>query len=295
MGYRDRANNMPLEKTLTPPQFDVPDNACDCHAHICGPSSIYPYTQDRIYTPPDALLSDYNAMLNTLNVRRAVLVQPSIYGTDNRAMLDAIQHASFPCRGVAVVDEQVGDQELQMMHDIGIRGVRYNMVDVYNHTDTLPISAMTKFAERIKQFGWHIELQIRIDEFPDFDQIFKNFPIDLVVGHMGYMNLGKTPQEPGFQAMVRLAEAGRCWVKLSGPYRISATNMPHDDIISTAQTLASAVPDQLIWGSDWPHTNISRPMPNDRCLFDLVATWITDTSTRGKILVDNPTHLYWAN
>jgi len=194
-----------------------------------------------------------------------------------------------------VVDEQVGDQELQMMHDIGIRGVRYNMVDVYNHTDTLPISAMTKFAERIKQFGWHIELQIRIDEFPDFDQIFKNFPIDLVVGHMGYMNLGKTPQEPGFQAMVRLAEAGRCWVKLSGPYRISATNMPHNDIISTAQTLASAVPDQLIWGSDWPHTNISRPMPNDRCLFDLVATWITDTSTRGKILVDNPTHLYWAN
>jgi len=112
---------------------------------------------------------------------------------------------------------------------------------------------------------------------------------------MGYMNFGKTPKDPGFQAMVRLAETGRCWVKLSGPYRISATDMPHDDIFSTAQTLARAVPDQLIWGSDWPHTNIVRPIADDSCLFDLVATWITDKSTRSKILVDNPTRLYWAN
>jgi predicted TIM-barrel fold metal-dependent hydrolase len=274
------------------PKIKLPPLSCDCHAHICGPKSKFPYSPKRIYTPPDTLLPAYLEMLGILGVKRAVLIQPSVYGTDNRAMLEAMAEAGDRFRGVAVVDETVTDAELEKMHAAGVRGVRVNVVDVAEDRGVIPMAPLRRLAERIKPLGWHVEFLMHADEFPDLDAQFADFPVNIVLGHLGYMRTDKGPGTPGFQAMLRLMRAGRCWVKLTGPYRISPDEMPYPDVTPYAHALIDAAPDRVIWGTDWPHVIVKSAMPNDGALCDLLPDWVPDEEIRRKVLVDNPAKLY---
>ena len=275
------------------PRITLPPHACDTHAHICGPQARYAYYSERIYTPADALVPDYRHMLDTLGVERAVLVQPSVYGTDNTAMLDAMQAAGPNFRGVAVVAEDISAHELERMHDAGVRGVRVNIVDVKDRkAGTLPLAALRKLALKIAPFGWHLELLMHVDEFPDLDRMLADFPVDTVYGHLGYMRTDKGITAPGFQALLRLMQSGRAWVKLTGPYRISTQPLPHADTNAYAHALIKAAPRQIIWGTDWPHVMVKGAMPNDGDLCDLLGDWIPDAATRQQVLVDNPARLY---
>ncbi len=275
------------------PHFALPAGATDCHAHICGPASRYEYFDGRIYTPPDALLSDYQRMLATIGIERAVLVQPSVYGTDNSAMLDAIKCAPSKLRGVAVVDDDIGSDELARLHAAGVRGVRINIVDVKDRKPgTLPLAALTTLADKVKPFGWHMEFLMHVDEFPDLDHMLADFPVETVYGHLGYMKTGNGTGNAGFLALIRLMQAGRAWVKLTGPYRISTGPLPHADTNDYAHALLAAAPSQVVWGSDWPHVMVKTPMPNDGDLCDLLTAWVPDAALRKRVLVDNPARLY---
>ena len=274
------------------PQVRLPPLACDCHAHIAGPKSVYPYSPRRIYTPPDALLPAYLGMLGTLGVERAVLIQPSVYGTDNRAMLDAMAKAGDRFRGVAVVDDAVTDAEFEKMHAAGVRGVRINVVDVAEGKGVIPMATLKRLAVRIKPLGWHVEFLMHADEFPDLDAQFADFPVDIVLGHLGYMRTDKGLGAPGFQALLRLMRTGRCWAKLTGPYRISVNAMPYSDVTPFAHALIDAAPERVIWGTDWPHVMVKSAMPNDGALCDLLLDWVPDETIRRKVLVDNPAKLY---
>lgn len=274
------------------PQLTLPPLSCDCHAHICGPAASYAFAKERIYTPPDSLLPDYLTMLEKIGVQRAVLVQPSVYGTDNSVLLKAMFESSLPCRGVAVIDNSISDRELELLHQAGVRGARFNLVDVRNPSGEINLSAVKTLAARIKSLGWHAEFLIHADDYPDLDQMFKAFPVDIVFGHLGYLRPPLSIENDGFQALLNLLGDGRCWVKLTGPMRISAGEMPYSDVTAIAQALVETAPDRLIWGSDWPHVIISRSMPNDGDLVDLLAEWIPDPDRRRKILVDNPVELY---
>jgi 2-pyrone-4,6-dicarboxylate lactonase len=266
--------------------------ACDCHAHILGPASRHAYSPERVYTPPDCLPGDYRAMLATLGVERAVLVQPSVYGTDNNVMLQALQEAGPAFRAVAVVDWSIGDAELESLHAAGVRGVRVNVVDVKDGNDALPLERLRTLARRIAPLGWHLELLAHVDAFPGLDRDLADFPVDVVFGHLGYMRTDIGLGAPGFQALLRLMQRGRCWVKLTGPYRISATALPHADVTPFARALLRAAPDRVVWGSDWPHVMVKGPMPNDGDLADLLPEWIPDEDQRRRVLVDNPARLY---
>lgn len=274
------------------PKVRLPPLACDCHAHIAGPKSVYPYSPRRIYTPPDALLPAYLGMLGTLGVERAVLIQPSVYGTDNRAMLDAMAQAGDRFRGVAVVDDAVTDADLEKMHAAGVRGVRINVVDVAEDKGVIPMASLRRLAERIKPLGWHVEFLMHADEFPDLDAQFADFPVDIVLGHLGYMRTDKGLGAPGFQALLRLMRTGRCWVKLTGPYRISVGGIPYSDVTPFAHALIDAAPQRVIWGTDWPHVMVKSAMPNDGVLCDLLLDWVPDETIRRKVLVENPAKLY---
>jgi len=274
------------------PKLKLPVGSCDSHAHICGPIAEYAYSSERIYTPPDCLLPDYNRMLSTLGVSKAVLVQPSIYGTDNTVMLKAMAEATMPIRGVAVVDGSISDDDLKKMHQTGVRGVRFNLVDVADPSGSIPLDDVKSMAERIKPMGWHVEFLVHTDDYPDFDKMFADFPTDIVVGHLGYMRPGQDTSIPGFQALLRLMQAGKCWTKLTGPYRISIGDVPYDDTIPFAHALIEAAPDQVIWGTDWPHVMVKKPMPNDGDLCDLLAKWIPDENNLKRVLVNNPARLY---
>jgi len=274
------------------PRLALPPLACDCHAHVFGPWSTYPYAKARIYTPPDALPATYQDLLATLGVQRAVLIQPSVYGTDNQAMLDAMAAIGSTCRGVAVVDYDVSDGEIQRLHSAGVRGVRINVVDVKENKGVIDMTPLEKLARRIKPLGWHVEFLMHADEFPQLDRIFADFPVPIVLGHLGYMRTDKGVQNPGFQAMLRLMRDGRCWVKLTGPYRISGGKLPYGDTTPFAHALMDAAPGQVVWGTDWPHVMVKSGMPNDGDLTDLLSAWIPDARLREQVLVRNPARLY---
>jgi predicted TIM-barrel fold metal-dependent hydrolase len=277
-----------------PPKAKFPPRACDCHAHICGPQATYGYIPERIYTPPDALLPAYRHLLTTLGCGRAVLVQPSFHGTDNRAMLAAMAQAGDRFRGVAVLADDASERDIAALHAAGVRGARLNIVDVKTGKGELPLAHIERLADRIKPFGWHIEFLMHVDEFPELDRMLAHLPVDCVFGHLGYVRADKGVQAPGFQALLRLLRAGRAWVKLTGPYRISTRTLPHADTHAFAQALVEAAPDHLVWGSDWPHvkTEWTIPMPNDGDLADLLALWVPDGDIRKRVLVDNPARLY---
>jgi predicted TIM-barrel fold metal-dependent hydrolase len=285
---------LPPDRATRKPAFAMPTGACDCHAHICGPLAAYPCIPERLYTPTECSMGDYEQMLATLGVSRAVLVQPSFYGADNRAMLDAMKAATIPVRGVAVVPEDVGDAELERLHSAGVRGARFNIVDIQTAKGVLPIERIRRLAERIARFGWHVELLMHADEFPDLDRTLGTLPVDVVLAHLGYVKTNKGLETEGFRALLRLLAEGRAWVKLTGPYRISTTGIPHGDTDAFAHQLVDAAADRLVWGTDWPHVMAkwSLPMPNDGDLTDLLLRWIPDEAKRRRVLVDNPIRLY---
>ena len=231
-------------------------------------------------------------MLATLGIERAVLVQPSVYGTDNTVMLRAMSELGQDrCRAVAVVDDDASDAELERLHEAGVRGVRVNVVDVAEGKGVVPMATLAQLASRVKRYGWHVEFLMHADEFPDLDRQFADFPVDIVLGHLGYMKTDKGIDQAGFQAMLRLMRRGKCWVKLTGPYRISTHPMPHQDTVAYARALLEAAPERVLWGTDWPHVMVKTPMPNDADLADLLLDWVPQT-LREQVLVTNPAKLY---
>lgn len=276
------------------PRLKFPRRACDAHAHIMGPRARYAYSPTRVYTPPDCLLPEYLNMLSTLGVERAVLVQPSVYGTDNTVMLKAMKSAGKRFRGVAVVADDISDAELKKLDAAGVRGVRVNIVDVKDRKPgTLPMDRLKKLARRVAPLGWHMEFLMHADEFPDLDHSFADFPVDIVFGHLGYMTTDKGLSNAGFQALLSLMKAGRAWVKLTGPSRITTTGgLPYADVVPYARALIEANPERVIWGTDWPHVIIKTPMTNDGDLADLLSDWIPDAQMREQILARNPARLY---
>ena len=290
-------NNPPLcqapDQALKKPGLVLDEHACDCHAHICGPAALYPYSPKRIYTPPDALLPQYRALLNHLGIERAVLVQPSIYADDNRALLAALKEDPLHLRGIAVVDWEISEQDLEKMHHAGIRGVRCNIVDLAEAKGVLPIMKLRYLADKIAPLGWHIEFLMHVNEFPDLDQTLRNFPVPVVLGHLGYLKTSLGVNDPGFQGLLSLMREERAWVKLTGPYRISSQDRPpYSDTNPFAHALLDANSHQVVWGADWPHVMVNSFMPNDADLLDLLNTWVPEPALRKQVLSTNPARLY---
>jgi predicted TIM-barrel fold metal-dependent hydrolase len=233
--------------------------------------------------------------LATLGIDRAVLVQPSVYGTDNRAVLDALARRRQGLRGVAVVKPDISASEVRALDDAGIRGVRFNLVDHTGERNVVPEDIIPALAKTIAPFGWHIEFLVNLDEAPRFAGQISALPVDVVVGHLGYprSGAGLWAGAASLDNFLRLFDTGRCWVKLTGPYRVStAPDLPYVDVTALARRLAGVNPERLIWGTDWPHVMCKKPMPNDGDLTDLIAEWLPDAALRERVLVTNPAALY---
>jgi len=271
------------------PEITIPAGACDAHAHVFGPSERYALSEERAYTPPDAPLLEYRRLLKVLGIDRAVLVQPSVYGTDNSAMLDALAEAGDAFRGVAVVDIGVSDKQLKALHRAGVRAIRVNLL----YKGGISLTMLGRLADKIKGLGWHVQLLIDVSDCPEFWRIADKLPVDVVIDHMGHMAANKGVDDPGFRSLLSLVGDGKAWVKLSGPYRMTARgHTPYADVAGLARALIEAAPDRMLWASDWPHPFVQIAMPNDGELLDMLAMWAPDAATRAKILVDNPAKLY---
>lgn len=264
----------------------------DTHAHVFGPQDEYPLSPCRGYTPVESDIDTLLEMHAAFGIERLVLTQPSVYGTDNSAMLSAIARCPDRIRGVVAVGPDVTDAELEEFHAKGIRGIRVNLVDK-GGMPFASISEFCRFAERLKPLGWHLELLIHVHEFPAIRNTLGKLPVDISVGHLGYMKTSEGVAHPGFQDFLNLVRDGRCWVKLTGAYRITTSDQtPYLDVTPIAQALIEANQDRMLWGTDWPHVATYGFMPNDADLLDQVLDWTTDTKIQQKIFVDNPVGLF---
>ena len=231
-------------------------------------------------------------MLQTLGVQRCVLVQPSVYGSDNRVLLKALAALGDDARGVAVVSPDVNHAELQALHDSGVRGLRLNLVDRRDKHAALALQDLQTLAASIAPLGWHLELLAHVNELPQLDRLLGDLPVPLVFGHLGYTPASLGTAHAGFRALLRLAARGRAWVKLTGPYRLTPEPLPYAPVLDFARELGRQCPGQLLWGSDWPHVMLKGQMPDDAQLLDLLPDWLPDAGLRRQVLVDNPERLY---
>jgi 2-pyrone-4,6-dicarboxylate lactonase len=270
------------------PRFAMPPGACDCHAHVIGPPETYPYVAERSYTPPAASLEAYRSLHRVLGIDRAVIVQPSVHGTDNRVTLDAIAGYGQNARGVAVVDATVDDRTLVRLNEGGIRGLRLNVL----FGGGVGMHALEPLAERIADMGWHIQLLLDARDLVELAPRLRRLPVPAVVDHMGHMKVINGIDHPGFQILIDLVREGVCWIKLSGNYRISSDGPPYTDAIPFAHALIEAGPERMVWGTDWPHPALNDLMPNDGDLLDALDDYAPDPDLKRAILVDNPARLY---
>ena len=277
------------------PSFALPPGATDTHFHIFGPMAQYGFSEKRIYTPPDALLADWQHLANTLGVERGVIVQPSVYGTDNSVTLSNLKAMNGKWRAVVVVEDSITDKEIEAMHALGVRGIRFNVVDVASAKGVLPMHLVHGMAKRIAPLGWHVQFLMHVDDYPDLEKMFDGFPTDIVVDHFGYMQASKGPKDANFQAFLRLMKGGRTWCKFTGAYRISGIsshNMPYPDVTPLAHAIIDANPNRVVWGTDWPHPKHEGAMPNDGEMCNRLLDWMPDAAIRDRVLAHNPAKLY---
>lgn len=277
----------PLDQ-LEPATFSIPPGACDTHAHVVAQAPGYPMVESRSYTPPPAPEDKYLSMLAVNGMNRGVLVQISVYGSDNRYMLDVLKRHPDQLRGVAVVTDDVTDGQLQAMHAAGVRGLRINVL----FGGGTGFDAMELLAARIAPMGWHMQFLMDVRQLPELMPRMKKLPCPCVVDHMGHMPVAFGLDHPGFQALLHMVRDYGWWTKLSGAYRISEDWQDNfANVTPLAQQLIEAAPDRMVWGSDWPHVSMAR-MPDTGVLRNLLATWAPDPDVRNRILVDNPARLY---
>ncbi|MFK7755068.1 MAG: amidohydrolase [Sedimentitalea sp.] len=274
------------------PAFEMPAGACDTHFHVFPNGHAQRYVAARSYTPPPLEIADYDSVATALGIERAVVIQPSVYGEDNTAMLDVSRADPDRLRAVVSVTNDVSDAELEAFHAAGARGIRVNVVDSGGMTFASIEDALA-FTARIADMGWHIEFLAHVETFEDINAVLAASHVPVVFGHLGYTNVKKGVNDPGFQRFLAAFADGQAWAKLTGPYRISALDRaPYTDITEMAKALISANTSRLLWGSDWPHVRHVGHMPNDGALLDQLADWGCDAALRQQILVDNPAALY---
>ncbi len=274
------------------PRFDLPSGACDAHCHVFGPADRFPYAPERSYTPPDAPVARLRALHRTLGVTRAVIVQASCHGTDNRAMLDAIASSDGAYRGVAIVGRDVADAELAALDRGGVRGVRFNFVAHLGGAPDLEVFDRT--LDRISALGWHVVLHLDAEDILTYADRIRRLTVPFVIDHMGRVKAAGGLDQRPFKMLLELMGNPLAWVKVCGAERVSSTGKPFADAVPFAAALIAAAPDRVLWGTDWPHPNITGDMPNDGELVDLFARVTGDVALQRTVLVDNPTRLYWS-
>ncbi len=268
--------------------MQLPPKACDCHAHVIEPSDVQPFVENRDYTPPPASLADYEKLHKTLGIERAVIIQPSFYGTDNTVTLQAIQDYSGECRGVAVVDDDIEDSALKEMDRAGVRGIRFNLA----FAGGVGLESLERMARRIAPLGWHVQLLVRPETIVENEDRLKALPVPVVIDHFGLVDASAGIDQPAVDAMLRLLATDRVWIKLSGCYRVSVDRPLFKNVVPIAKALIAQAPHRMVWGTDWPHPAMFEYMPDDGHLMNALFDYADGEDQVRQILVDNPAALY---
>lgn len=287
------ADWLPFDPDPSKPTFLVPSGSVDAHCHVFGPAARFPFSPQRKYTPCDAPKEKLFALRDYLGFKRNVIVQATCHGTDNRALVDALQAAGDLAKGVAAVDLDVSDETLADLNTVGIKGVRFNFLR--RLVDPPPQRDLYRLARRIKELGWHVVLYFEASDLEELFGFFSTLPVPFVVDHMGRPDVTKPVEGAQFQRFCQLLD-GRddCYTKLSCPERLSREGPPgYTDVVPFARHLMKRFPERVLWGTDWPHPNMKSHMPDDGLLVDYIPSIAPSEEEQIRLLVDNPMRLYW--
>jgi predicted TIM-barrel fold metal-dependent hydrolase len=278
----------PAQAALDHVSFAVPDGACDCHHHIYD--LRWAYAPTAVLRPPPATAADYRRLQARIGTGRSVAVTPSTYAFNNECTADFLKQQGVCAVGVAVVPPDVDDATLKNLHATGFRGVRLNI----GAGNPLGPDAMMPLARRIAPLGWHLQFNLTAPLYVEHQDMILKLPVTVVVDHMAGIPGQDGVKSPAYAALRRFIDAGKTWVKLSGPDSGSKSGPPgYADRIAIARALVTAVPERCVWGSNWPFPSSA---PNNRpdpvLMLDLVKTWAPDEKLRHRILVENPEQLY---
>jgi predicted TIM-barrel fold metal-dependent hydrolase len=284
---------LPPERNPRRPRLALPAGSIDTHVHVFEPG--YRLSPGRGYNPPHSTLAELKQLHATLGIERVVFTQPSVYGTDNSAILDAMAalNAQTPGRARCVValDLKIGDEDIAALDASGVRGVRLNT----DNKGGMPIGMqeIPELAARIRPFGWHLEFLFPGKDIVELMPLFGALELPMSIAHFAYQPATAGVKAPGFQALLELARRGNTWIKISGANRVSATDLPpYDDVKPMAHALIEAAPERIMWGTDWPHPNKYIVNPNDGDLVEAFGDWVSDAAMRRKIMVDTPAAFY---
>jgi len=303
-GRRSGAIRAAASQPATPVAFDIPAGACDCHTHIFGDARRFPFAADRVYTPEPASIAEMRALHRSLHMDRVVIVQPSVYGTDNACTLDAVGRLGSHARAVVVIDDATSAAALDKMHGAGVRGVRINLATFNQSTPSVARQRLQRAVEQLKGRPWHIQIYTTLPVIDAIkDQVMQS-PIPVVFDHFGGAQASAGTAQAGFESLVNLVRSGKAYLKISGAYRSSSQRPDYADVAPLAKALIAANPQRVLWGSDWPHPDSARvagrettdiaPLIqiDDGRLLNLLPIWAADAALRKTILVDNPARLY---
>jgi 2-pyrone-4,6-dicarboxylate lactonase len=274
----------------TKPVFAMPAGSCDAHFHVF--EAGYPHVPDPLYTFPDATLEQYLALTEVLGIERMVLVQPTYYRTDNSLLLDVLRKVGSRCRGVVQVEENVTDAELARYHSLGVRAIRLDLFSRAAWPTEEIIAYVRRMAARATPRGWHLQFYTPGTIVRDLLPFLADLEDTFVIDHMGYMLEADGLTRADFERLLGVLANGKCWIKLSGPYRI-AKNKPLTSVEPMGRALVAARADRLIWGSDWPHLPDGQRDTGE--LLNLLPDWTPDEADRHRILVDSPNTLFFTD
>lgn len=274
------------------PTFVPPAGAVDAHCHVFGPMARFPFSSKAKYLPEDAGPNMLFALRDRLGFARNVIVQASCHGTDNSATLDAIAQSGGRARGVAVVDPAITDAELERLHEGGMRGVRFNFLK--RLVDDAPKDKFLEVAKRIAPLGWHVVVYFETDILEEMRLFLDAIPTLIVIDHMGRPDVSQGPDGADMKAFRGLLDSrDDIWTKATCPDRLDPAGAPWDDFARSVAPLVADYPDRVLWGTDWPHPNMEKAIPDDGALVDMIPRIAPTVELQRKLLVDNPMRLYW--
>ena len=275
---------------VTPARHALPAHACDSHFHVFGPADVFPYAPERPYTPPDAPFEQARRLHRQLGFSRGVIVQPGCHGYDLSATLDALEQGAGQYRAVALLAPDTGERRLAELDRRGVRGVRYNFVA---HLANAGWDELARVAPRIAAFGWHVCIHSDAASLPGLLPRLRALPVPFVIDHMGRVPAAQGPGSDTFRALLALRDHPDAWIKISGLDRVSSSGArPFRDAEPLVSALLDAMPERLLWGTDWPHPNVAGDMPDDGELLNTFLRLCPDPAMQRQILADNPHRLY---
>jgi 2-pyrone-4,6-dicarboxylate lactonase len=267
--------------------FKLPRNACDTHCHVFGPHDRFPFVANRKYTPSDTPKEAVAAKHESLGVERAVIVQASIHGTDNGAMVEMLRWRPKNYRGVAMIDDATSERDLQALHEAGVRGIRFNFNRNLGGFPDLDL--VKRSVARVRELGWHLVMQIDGKDANVLSPLIRALPIPFVIDHMGRCDADAGIAQPDFKVLLELMRVEGAWIKLTCPERM--TRRPYDAAVPFARALIEARRDRVLWGTDFPHPNLPDPV-DDHELVGFVPRYAFTAAEQQALLVDNPARLY---